>query len=141
MKGKSNATFSSMDKDVEKTRRNFNKLEEPLKLRVDTSELDRAHSKLMGFKEVLEGTMLGGMAMEGMRRGFDFAKEQVKDIFGRGMEEEKTQRMMQVIRPKGGNELYEQTFANLKTSMYGTQLFGDAKMLAATGESNSTINH
>jgi hypothetical protein len=140
LQGKSRDAFGNIDKDVERTMRGFNKMEEPVRLKVDTSALDVAKEKMMGLREVMEGTMLGGMAMEGMRRGFDFVKEQAKDIFGGGMNAGMTKMELNVMAgDKAGKELYEGTKQYIGSSMFGPELFEQDKLLLGFGEKAGNI--
>ena len=101
--------------------------------------IEGVSEKMRGL-QAASAMFFGSLAERGVERVFDFLKEQIGSVLGGGMMEGKVQTMMKVIRPAGGEELYEQTHANLLKSMYGTQLFSDAKALAATGESNKNID-
>ncbi len=89
----------------------------------------------LGMMGVMEGTMLGQMAFEGIIRGVEAGKEFIGDSLEKGMELEHTKLSMNIIKrsDKAGGELFEQVHENLLKSLYGTQLYTVGKGLTAAG--------
>ncbi len=137
------SVFTGIDNTVKGTQRYLDKLGEEQKIRVDTSELDRAHGKMKEVAstwEVMKGTMLGEMAFRGIETGIDKVKEFLKSSLEAGMDEKRVQTIMNVMKgDEGGKELYENIHKYLLQVPYGTQLYGAGKSLTAIGLNSEQV--
>ena len=137
------SVFNGIDNTIKGTQSYLDKLGEEQKVRVDTSELERAHGKMKEVAstwEVMRGTMMGEMAFRGIERGVDFVKDFMKESLEAGMDEQKVQTTLKVMKgDEEGKDLYEKTHANLLESLYGTQLYAGAKSLTAIGLNTDAV--
>jgi len=143
------AVFSDMGDKIAVVKRGLDKLGQETKIKVDHSHLDELEEHLdrvnrkkeqLSMWDVAKGTVAGEMVTRGVERGVDFGIDFLKESVTKGMEGQKTKNMLNIMSPEHGEELYEQTHANLLKSMYGTQLFGDAKSLLASHLNNQQID-
>jgi hypothetical protein len=137
------SSFSHIDSVVQGTVRGLDKLEEERRLRVDSSGLQEAHGRVKELTtawEVMRGTMAGEVAFRGLERGFDMARDFLTESIKGGLEEQKTQKMMEVMAGAEGNELFETIHKKyLPTSIYGGEQYGHARDLLSSGEEVGNI--
>ena len=137
--GTTHSVFEGIDGAVKKTQAGLNELGNEIKMRINTSDLDRAHEKMNLLKESA-AMFLGSIAERGVEKGLEFVKEQVGDVLMGGMEASKTKAQVKVMAgDEDGEKLYEDIHQYIPTSMFGPELFTHAKVLLGMGEESSNI--
>src|ERR1035437_5915079 len=91
--GTSHNVFGGVDRDVAGAQRGLNELGRPVDIKVNTAQaqgaIDGLGASMRGLSEMqlIGGMTVGSLAAQGIERGGDFVKEQIKDVLGGGMEE------------------------------------------------------
>ena len=127
------SVFGGMDKDIHNT----------------TSGIHGAASAVSNLKEQMQGLsemkMIGGMAVgELLARGVEeaghMALEQIKSVFEAGLDASKIKAQLNVLAGDlKGNELYESIHDYIPTSLFGPELFNNAKMMMSLGVATENI--
>ena len=143
------SAFGGINDDISKTAKGLDDLGNERKIRVDHGSIGEATGAVEGLtgamERLSEAHLIGGMALgelvaRGVEKTADFAKEQIKDVLGGGMEEGKLQLEMQVLAgDDAGKDLYEQIHNYIPKSLFGPELNHEAVVLLGMGETMKNI--
>lgn len=125
--------FTGIDRDIAQVQRHMESLGREIKIRIDTSAITKANDQMTALTQA--GAMAAGsLAAQGISRGLDFAKGQITDILKSGMEAGATKMQFDVLAGKGaGGALYNDLGKFIKDSIFGPELYGEAKTMMAYG--------
>lgn len=93
-----------------------------------------------GFLQNTQAFAFGSLLADGIKRAGQEAVTQIKSVLSAGMDAGKLRTEFSVLgKGIAGNQLYDNLTKYIQDSIFGTELYGDAKTLLAFGESVNDI--
>lgn len=135
--GTAHTAFGRVNNDINNTQNNLKKLTQPVKVRVDTSELGKANSML--------GAIVGGnLIAAGIGKGAGMIKGLIADSIGAAMQYGMRAKSFEVMTGSAarGRELAMQLRELKQTSIMGASVYQNAQTLMGFGiNDNVVIKH
>ncbi len=148
--GNSHRSFGEIDRDIQRTQRGMDGLSKPMRLGINTEpvrqaqrdvdELRRRMNDLgnggggRGMWDVFKGSFLGNMASNAVSNAISGGIGFGKDILNRGMQAGATKMQFQVLAgDKQGQALYSELRKYVQDSIFGPELYDNAKQMMAFG--------
>lgn len=125
--------FAQTTKSILETQRVMDGLGNGVKIKVDSTGIDDAGSKINLMRQSAS-MMMGSLAARGVEQAADFAVDQLKGVFSSGLDASKLKAEFGVLAGQmEGADLFKNLTKYIQDSIFGTELYGDAKTLLAYG--------
>jgi tape measure domain-containing protein len=134
------SAFAAMGNDIAQTQRGFDRLNGNVRLNVDSTSLDQAQAKIDSVNSrmnMLGGTMAvaaGSLISKGIEQTMGFARDQIADTLQLGLDASAQMVQFKVL---GGAEkgmgLYKELTKYVQDSVFGPELYKDARTMMAFG--------
>lgn len=125
--------FTGIDRDIQQTQRYMDQLGREIKIKIDTSAIAKANSEMSALTQT--GAMAAGsLIAQGVGRGLDFARDQVTDVFQKGMQGGALQMQFNTMAGVAeGGKLFEDLTKFIADSPLGPELYKDATTMQSFG--------
>jgi tape measure domain-containing protein len=130
------STFNGMNASVATTQSNLDKLSRPIKMQVDSSAIDQVNGKLkqISSMQLIGGVAVGNMVSNGIQSTARAMMQQAMDVKKLGFEAGANIAQFQVLAgPEQGMKLYKELTKYVQDSVFGPELYKDARTMMAFG--------
>jgi tape measure domain-containing protein len=133
---KAGSAFSGINASINSTQNNMEKLSRPIKMHVDTTAIDRVNGKLQALSnfQIAGGVAVGNLASSGITGGAHALLNQAMDVKRLGFEAGANRAQFEVLAGQGqGTALYKELTKYVQDSIFGPELYKDARTMMAFG--------